>query len=141
MNQEDEKSNRQHSIIDELKSIREALKKAPAFNESLAELPILDEIIHEAIVSEIDEIPILADTVIMSTTETSELAKKSWPFVEKKLYQWSATMDNPVSFLTHQLFQQMSAQLATNWNTIFSNQTQQQLQMWKQLILKNDSDS
>lgn len=137
MTDKDAKPDSQRNLIDELRTIREALNKTPATEKQTTEIPLLDEIITEEIE---DQIPVLADPIILADENIHQLATKSWQLVEKKLYQWTTTMDNPLSFLTKQLFQGMSSQLASNWEAIFINQSSEQLQLWKQIILDHETD-
>ncbi len=122
------------SLIDELKTIREALKKVPT-QVSSDEIPLLDEIFqNKNDDAEFCEIPVLADPVMIPDEDNHQLAEQSWIFFEKMLYQWTATMDNPVSALSQELFEGLSSQLGSNWQALFSKQTPQQLQQWTQWL-------
>lgn len=122
------------SLIDELKTIREALKKVPT-KASSDEVPLLDEIFqNQNDDAELCEIPVLADPVMIPDEDNHQLAEQSWIFFEKMLYQWTATMDNPVSALSQELFEGLSSQLGSNWQALFSKQTPQQLQQWTQWL-------
>jgi hypothetical protein len=130
-----------HNIIEELRSIRKALHKAPESIVQDAEIPVLDEIIEDVEKQNIDAIPILADSIVELDDESHELALNSWKLVEKELYQLITTMDNPMSSMTQDLLREMSSQLAANWEAIFSSQSQQMLQHWKQLLLNHPTQT
>ncbi len=128
-----------HNIIEELRTIREAIENAPASSNDDIEIPLLDEVIAETEDNDLAKIPLLADSIVVSDTETHQLAVQCWKLVEKELYQLTSTMDNPMSGLTTELLQGMSSQLATNWEAIFSSQSPQQLKLWEQLLIKQQN--
>ena len=139
MNQDNQAPRSKHNIIEELRSIREALHKAPDNADPDAEIPVLDEIIQDTLNHEIDAIPVLADSIVELNDESHQLAIDSWKLVEKELYQLTATMDNPMSSMTQKLLTEMSSKLAANWEAIFNSQTEQQVQQWTQLLLNNST--
>ena len=139
MNQDNQPERSKSNLIDELRSIREALQKAPENLDPEAEIPVLDEIIEDAESLEMDAIPILADSIVELDDESHQLAINSWKLVEKELYQLIATMDNPMSSMTQELLTEMSSKLAANWEAIFSSQSPEMLQQWNQLLLNNST--
>lgn len=137
---DDESNNKPHSvqsghkIIDELKTIREALDKHPV-PENTTEIPLLDEIITaDASVIENTDIPLLAEVVLIPDAKMNELAAASWSLIDTSLRHWSSTLPEPVSSLSKKLLSGMKSQLCSNWEASFCKQSPEQMAQWEQWL-------